>query len=169
MFVLLGTVVAFQVVVERWKCDAPTCKRMVEYDGSADALFNLRRRNKHRRWLLFTRALLDKFFSFIITARTTYTAASRHLSSDALSFNLRRQDVVKLGTAMLRVFLIPPDTARCPLCGPHPEFIIIYGQALGCTDPDDAQPLRLDEECPVLDIPATKLCIVELLLYELPS
>lgn len=134
---------------------------MVEHDVSADALLNLRRRNKKRRWLLFTRALLDKLFSFIITARTTYTAASRHLSSDVLSCTLRRQDVVKIGTAMLRVFLIPPETARCPICGPNPEFIVIDGQALGYTDPDDAQPSWVDEECPVLDIPASKLCVVE--------
>lgn len=85
---------------------------MVEYDGTADALFNMRRRNKHRRWLLFTRGLLDKLFSFITTARTTYTAATRHLSADVRCFRLRRQDVVKLGTSMLRCFLIPPETGR---------------------------------------------------------
>lgn len=150
-----------KISVARWKCDKPDCLRSVEYDGSADSLFCLRRRNKHRRWMIFTRALLDKLFAFIITARTTYTAATRYLSNDIRCFQLRRQDVVKLGTAMLRIFRIPPETGRCPICGPNPQFIVIDGQALGCTDPDDAQPTRLDEECPVLDVPATKLCIIE--------
>jgi len=62
---------------------------------------------------------------------------------------------------MLRTFSIPPESARCPLCGPNPEFIIIDGQPLGCTDPDDVNPKRLDLDCPVLDIPTHKLCIVE--------
>lgn len=149
-----------QAVVGRWQCDQKECLRSVEYDGSADALFNLRRRNKGRRWMVFTRGLLDKLFSFVINARTTYTAATRHLSADVLCFDLRRQDVVKLGTAMLRVFLIPPQTARCPICGPDPEFIVIDGQALGCTDADDAHPTRVQVDCPVLDIPASNLCIV---------
>lgn len=150
-----------RVVIGLWQCDAPSCKRRVECDGSADAVFSLRRRNKRLHWLLFTRALLDKLYSFINTARTTYTAATRHLSSDVLCFNLRRQDVVKLGTAMLRFFFITPETARCPLCGPCPDFIVIDGQALGCTDADDAQPCRLEEEVPVLDIAATDLCVVD--------
>lgn len=149
-----------QAVVGRWQCDQKECLRSVEYDGSADALFNLRRRNKGRRWMVFTRGLLDKLFSFVINARTTYTAATRHLSADVLCFDLRRQDVVKLGTAMLRVFLIPPQTARCLICGPDPEFIVIDGQALGCTDADDAHPTRVQVDCPVLDIPASNLCIV---------
>lgn len=109
----------------------------------------------------FTRALLDKLFSFIIAARTTYTAATRHLSGDVQCFRLRRQDVAKLGTAMLRIFTIPPETGRCPRCGPNPEFIIIDGQALGCSDVDDVDPKRLDMDCPVLDIPTSKLCLVE--------
>jgi len=133
----------------------------VEYDGNADGLFGSRRRDKSRRWVVFTRALLDKLFSFIITARTTYTAATRHLSADVQSFCLRRQDVVKVGTAMLQTFVIPPEAACCTVCGPNPEFIVIDGQALGCTDPDDANPVRLEEECPVLDIPASRLCVVE--------
>lgn len=145
----------------RWKCDRDGCKRSVEYDGAHDALFNLRRRNKHRQWVIFTRALLDMLFSFIITARTTYTAATRHLSANVQCFSFRRQDVVKIGTAMLRSFVIPPETSVCSICGPNPEFIIIDGQALGCTDPDDVCPARDEEECPVLDIPATKLCVVE--------
>lgn len=156
-----GLGLLLQLSVGRWRCDVPTCKRMVEYDGSAEALFNMRRRNVHRRWLLFTRGLLDQLFSFIITSRSTYTAATRHLSANVRCFNLRRQDVVKLGTSMLRTLLIPPESARCPVCGPNPEFIVIDGQALGCSDPEDAQPQRLDVECPVLDIPATKLCVVE--------
>jgi len=150
-----------QLVVGRWECNGPQCKRMVEYDGSADALFSMRRRDKQRRWVLFTRALLDKLYSFIITSRSTYTAARRHLSSDVLSFSLRRQDLVKLGTAMLRTFVIPPEAAVCPLCGPNPYFIVIDGQSLGCTDPYDANPARLDEEVPVLDIAASALCIVQ--------
>lgn len=121
----------------------------------------MRRRNKSRKWLLFTRGLMDKLFSFIITARTTYTAATHHLSENVLCLDLGRQDVVKLGTAMLRVFMIPPETARCPICGPNPEFTAIDGQALGCTDPDDAHPTRIQEDCPVLDIPASKLCLVQ--------
>lgn len=133
----------------------------MEYDGAHDSLFNLRRRNKHRDWVIFTRSLLDILFSFIITARTTYTAATRHLSANVLCFSFRRQDVVKIGTAMLRSFNIPPETSVCSICGPNPDFIIIDGQALGCTDPDDVCPARDEEECPVLDIPATKLCVVE--------
>jgi len=88
---------------------------VVEYDGRADALFSFRRRNIKKQWVIFTRALLDKMFSFTITARTTYTAATRHLSGDVACFTLRRQDVAKLGKATLRTFIIPPETARCPL------------------------------------------------------
>lgn len=139
-------------VVGRWTCDVEHCKRTVEYDGSGEALFNMRWRNKSRQWLVFTRGLLDKLFSFIITARTTYTAATRHLSADVICFNLRRQDVVKLGTATLRVFMIPPESGRCPICGPNPEFIVIDGQALGCTEPDDAHPERVEDDCPVLGV-----------------
>lgn len=134
---------------------------MVEYDGTADGLFNMRRRTSNQRWLLFSRSLLDQLFSYIIMSRSTYTAATRHLTGTVQCFNLRRQDVVKLGTSMLRIFLIPPETARCPICGPNPDFNIIDGQALGCSDPEDAEPHRHDVECPVLDIPATKLCVVE--------
>ena len=111
--------------------------------------------------MIFTRAVLDKLYSFIISARSTYTAATRHLSSDMLSFSLRRQDVVKLGTAMLRTFVIPPEAAVCPLCGPNPKFVVIDGQAIGCTDPDDVNPVRMEEEVPVLDIPASALCVVQ--------
>lgn len=142
-------------------CDRDGCERSVEYDGAHDSLFNLRRRNKHRQWVIYTRAFLDSLFSFIITARTTYTAATKHLSANVQCFSFRRQDVVKIGTAMLRSFLIPPETSICSICGPNPDFIIIDGQALGCTDPDDVCPARDEEECPVLDIPATKLCVVE--------
>ena len=153
-FRLLG----YQILVGRWTCD---CKRLVEYDGNADALFCLRRRDKTKRWVVFTRALLDKLYSFIISARSTYTAATRHLSADVLSFSMRRQDVVKIGSDMLRTFVIPPETACCPLCGPNPEFVVIDGQALGCTDPDDVNPARLEEEVPVLDIQASALCVVQ--------
>jgi len=133
----------------------------VEYDGNADGLFSMRRRNKNKEWLVYTRGVLDKLISFIIAGRTTYTAATRHLSADVLSFRLRRQDVVKLGTAAIRTFRIPPETARCPKCGPSPEFVVIDAQSLGCTDPDEVKPDRLTEDCPVLDIPASKLCVVE--------
>ena len=142
-------------------CDGEDCKRHVEYDGSSDGLFSFRRRDKQRRWLVFTRALLDKLYSYIITARSTYTAATRHLTSDVFSFSLRRQDVVKLGTAMLRTFVIPAEAACCPICGPNPEFVVIDGQALVCTDPDDANPARHEEEVPVLDIAASVLCVVQ--------
>jgi len=138
-----------------------SCKRVVEYDGTADGLFSMQRRNKNGRWLLFTRGMIDKLLSFIISGRTTYTAATRHLSSDVLSFSLRRQDVVKLGTAAIKTFRIPAETARCPLCGPSPEFIVIDAQSLGCTDPDDTTPFRPAEDCPVVNIPAPKLCLPE--------
>jgi len=71
----------------------------------------MRRRDKKGRLAVFTRALLDKLYSFIITARTTYTDDTRYLSSDMLSFALRRQDVVKLRRAMLKTFVIPSDRA----------------------------------------------------------
>jgi len=145
----------------RWKCDAESCGLVVEYDGHSDGIFSMRRRNKDRLWLLFTRGLLDKLVSFIIAGRTTYTAATRHLSADVQAFTLRRQDVVKLGTAFIKVLYIPPETAQCPKCGPNPAFIVIDAQSLGCTDTDDTKPLRLTEDCPVLDIPASKLCILE--------
>jgi len=133
----------------------------VEYDGTADALFSMQRRNRNARWLLFTRGIIDKLLSFIISGRTTYTAATRHLSADVSSFGLRRQDVVKLGTAAIKTFRIPAETARCPLCGPSPEFVVIDAQALGCSDPDDTTPFRPAEDCPVLNLPAPKLCVLE--------
>ena len=145
----------------RWTCDAESCGRVVEYDGQADGLSSMRRRNKNRRWLLYTRGLLDKLISFIIAGRTTYTAATRHLSADVLSFTLRRQDVVKVGTAYLKALYIPPETAQCPKCGPNPAFVVIDAQSLGCADQADTMPFRPTEDCPVLDIPASKLCILE--------
>jgi len=149
------------MLVGQWTCDRPDCKRKVEFDGNSYGLFNMRRRDKKGRWAVFTRALLDKLYSFIVTARSTYTAATRYLSSDMLSFALRRQEVVKLGTAMLRTFVLPPEVAVFPLCGPDPKFIVIDGQALGCTDLDDAQPVRIQEEVPVLDIAASALCVIQ--------
>lgn len=96
-----------------------------------------------------------------MSARTTYTAATRHLVADVASFNMRRQDVVKLGTMTARTFLIPPETAQCPICCPDPEFIVFDAQAIGCTDPDDVHAFRPGEDCPVLPIEASKLCIFE--------
>eukprot|EP00170_Pyropia_yezoensis_P001102 contig_5033_g1106 len=60
-----------------------------------------------------------------------------------------------------RSFFIPPETAQCPICGPDPEFIVIEAQAIGCTDPDDVHAFRPGEDCPVLPIEASKLCILE--------
>jgi len=122
---------------------------------------SMRRRSRNKEWLIFTRGFIDKLISFVITGRTTYTAATRYLSSHVSSFTLRRQDVVKLGTMAIRTFRIPPETGRCPICGPDPDFIVIDAQSLGCTDPDDTNPLRPAENCPVVDIPAAKMCIVE--------
>jgi len=121
----------------------------------------MQRRNRDGRWLVFTRGLIDKLLSFIISGRTTYTAATRHLSADVLSFGLRRQDVVKVGTAAIKTLRIPAETARCPICGPSPEFVVIDAQSLGCSDPDDTVPFRPAEDCPVLNIPAPKLCVLE--------
>jgi len=61
---------------------------------------------KNGRWLLFTRGLIDKRLSFIISGRTTYTAVTRHLFADVMSFRLRRRDVVKLGEAAIKTFRI---------------------------------------------------------------
>jgi len=95
-----------------------------------------------------------------VFGRSTYTAATRHLAADVQSFRLRRQDFVKLGTAAARSFTIPPETAPCPICGPNPKFIGIDVQALGCTDLDDTHPFRSGEDCHVLPIDASKLCVV---------
>jgi len=122
----------------------------------------MRRRNKDKQWLIFTRGILDKLMSFVVAARSTYTAATRHLVADVAALNIRRQDMVKLGTAFNRTVLITPETARCPKCGPNPDFIVIDAQAIGCTDPDEVQPLRPGEDCPVLPIEASKLCILQL-------
>lgn len=149
------------MLVGQWQCQAETCKKIVEYDGSGDAIFSFQRRNKAKQWLLFTRAFVDKIVSFVIAARSTYTAATRHLSMDIQSFPLRRQDLVKLGTAALRTYYIPPDTSRCTRCGPNPEFVVMDGQSLGCTDANDAAPSRLEEDCPVLDMPAGHMCLLK--------
>jgi len=133
----------------------------VEYDGVDDGLFSFRRRNRKKQWIVFTRGLADKLLSFVVFGRSTYTAATRHLAADVSSFHLRRQDVVKLGTAVARSFTIPQETARCPICGPNPKFIVIDAQALGCTDPDDTHPFRPGEDCPVLPIDASLLCVVK--------
>lgn len=132
-----------------------------EFDGAHDGLFNLRRRNKDRHWVVFTRTLLDKLFSFIINRRTTHTAATRYLSANIKCFTIRRQGVVNIGTTMQRVIIIPPETACCTMCGPNPEFIMIDGQALGCTDPDDVCLARDEAECTVLNIPASKKCVLK--------
>jgi len=148
------------MTVGSWICTGENCGRVVEYDGNADALFNFRRQNKKRQWLLFSRGIVDKLVSFITAARSNYTAATRHLAADVRSFGLRRQDAVKLGTTAVRTFIVPPESARCPICGPNPSFIVIDGQALGCSDPDDADPIRFSVNCPVLDMPAPKLCVL---------
>jgi len=148
-----------QISVGRWACDAPHCKREVEYDGSADGLFSYRRRNKQKQWMVFTRGIVDQLHSFIISARSTYTAATRHLATTIACFQSRRQDVVKLGTAAARAMAIPAQSARCPICGPNPDFIVIDAQSIGCTDPDDVHPLRPAENCPVLSMEASKRCI----------
>jgi len=148
-------------MVGGWTCSTGECKHIIEYDGSDDGLFSMQRRNRAGRWLLSTRGLIDKLLSFIISGRTNYTAATRHLSADVLSFTLRRQSVVKIGTAAIKTFRIPAESARCPLRCPSPEFIVIDAQALGCSDPDDTVPLRPAEDFPVLNIPAPKLCTIE--------
>jgi len=148
-------------MVGGWTCSTGECKHIIEYDGSDDGLFSMQRRNRAGRWLLSTRGLIDKLLSFIISGRTNYTAATRHLSADVLSFTLRRQGVVKIGTAAIKTFRIPAESARCPLRCPSPEFIVIDAQALGCSDPDDTVPLRPAEDFPVLNIPAPKLCTIE--------
>jgi len=38
---------------------------------------------------------------------------------------------------------------------------VIEGQALGCTDPDDAQPVRIKVEVQVLDIAASALRMIQ--------
>lgn len=158
---MVVVVLAMQVKIGRWTCTAKECQRVVEFDGSLCGLFSWRRRNKKKQWLVFTRGLLDKLYSFIVNARTTYTAATRHLAADLECFNIRRQDVVKLGTAALQTYVIPPETARCPICGPNPSFIVIDAQAIGCTDANDVHAYRPGEDCPVLPIENTKLCILE--------
>jgi len=80
-------------MIGRWTCDVSECGRQVEYDGTAHGLFGVRRRYKERRWVIFTRSVLDKLYSFNITARSTCTAATRHLSSDLLYSSFRRRDV----------------------------------------------------------------------------
>jgi len=132
----------------------------VEYDGSDDGLFSFRRRNKQKQWMVFTRGIVDQLLSFIISSRSTYTAATRHLANTIACFRSRRQDVVKLGTAAARAISIPPESARCPICGPNPAFIVIDAQSIGCTDTDNVRPLRPTENCPVLPIDASKLCIL---------
>jgi len=134
----------------------------VEYDGNMDGLFLYRRRSKKKKqWVLFTRGLLDKLLSFVVFGKSTYTAATRHLAADVPCFRLRRQDVVKIGTVAARTFSIPPETSRCPICVPNPKFIVIDAQALVCTDPDDVTPFRPGEDCPVLPIDASKLCVID--------
>jgi len=136
-----------QVCIGKWECEAADCKRTVEYDGNADGVFSMRRKNSARHWLLFTRGVLDKLVSFIIAGRITHTAATRHISAGVEAFPLRRSDVVKLGTAIMKTFEIPPQSGQCPLCGPNPAFIVIDAQALGCSDPDDTSPLRPGKNC----------------------
>jgi len=148
------------MTIGKWTCDADGCNRVVEFDGATYGLFSWRRRNKKKEWLVFSRGLLDKLLSFIITARTTYTAATRHLAADVECFDLRRQDTVKLGTMAVRTFVIPPESARCPICGPNPKFIVIDAQAIGCTDANDVHAYRPGENCPVLPIENAELCIL---------
>jgi len=90
----------------------------------------------------------------------TYTAATRHLCAVVTAFGLRQHEVVKLDTAALRVFLIPAETERCPICGSSPKFVMLDAQAIGCPDPEDVFSQRLDMNCPVLDVPTAKLCVL---------
>ena len=78
-----------------------------------------------------------------------------------LSFCLRRQDVVKVGTAAIRTLLIPAETARCPIVGPSPQFFVIEAQSLGFSDPGDTVEFRPEKDCPVLSIPSPKLFALE--------
>ncbi|OSX79158.1 hypothetical protein BU14_0085s0009 [Porphyra umbilicalis] len=91
-----------------------------------------------------------------------HTMRGRTDSDDSENaFTLRRQDVVKLGTAVIRTFNVPSETACCTICGHNPTFIDIDAQLLGCTDPDNVPSVRPALKSPVLDIPSHKLCIVE--------
>ena len=158
--VLLINWLSLQVVEATWTCTGPTCGRTVEFVGSGEAFFNMWRRNRRRQWLLFTRGVIDKLAEFIFTARMTYTAATRHLCAVVTAFGLRQHEVVKLDTAALRVFLIPAETERCPICGSSPKFVMLDAQAIGCPDPEDVFSQRLDMNCPVLDVPTAKLCVL---------
>jgi len=101
------------------------------------------------------------FFHLSFSARSTYTALTRHLSADILSFSVRRHDVFKLGTSMHRTLVMPSEAAVCRLCCPNPKFVVIDGQAIGCTVPDDVNLVRMGEDVLVLDIPAFALCVVQ--------
>lgn len=150
-----------QMSIGRWTCTRENCKRVVEFDGHMSGIFAWRRRNKKRQWNGFTRGLLDQVLSYSISGRSTCTAATRHFTATISYFDIRSQDLVKVGTLALRAYIVPPESARCPVCGPNPEFIVIDAQALRCTDTIDTHAYRSGENCPVLSIENAKLCALE--------
>jgi len=125
---VFGRLCSLQITVGTWTCKAG---HKVEYDGLDDGLFSLNKRDSAGREVIFTRGVCDELASFVFNARSSYTAATSHMSSTKRSSAFCRQDINKLGRMFVALLQAPSAAFRCPRCGDNPKYIFIDGQAIG--------------------------------------
>jgi len=102
----------------------------VDYDGSDDGLFSLRKQDDTGATIVFQRSFCDMLLSFVYNSRSSYAAATNFLASLRPSFSLCRQYAVLLGRAFVATLEPATDLFVCPKCGDNPEYIVIDGQAV---------------------------------------
>lgn len=146
-----------QATAASWKCPDG---HIVDYDGGRDGLFSLRQKDKSGRLLLFTRGVCDELVSFVFHSRSTYVAATSYFSATKRSFSLCRQYITILGRMFVATLRIAPEAFKCPLCGDHPEYVVIDGQSLGFRRRTDMHIVRPALLLPVLPLNVELLCIL---------
>lgn len=145
------------VSVGSWTCNE--CKMMVNFDGAGVGLFVIPRLDAKKRLLVFTRSFCDDLLSYVVTSRSSFSAATRYMASVIPGFRHRRQAIVDLGLMYTSHLDIPALLFRCPLCMDFPLVIIMDGQALGFRIPREWNVLRLSHNVPVLPLPLTDMTV----------
>jgi len=103
----------------------------VQYDGSNDGLFSLRKQDETGAIMIFQRSFCDMLLSFVYNSRSSYAAATNFLASLRPGYNICRQNIVLLGRAFVATLEPAPDLFVCPKCGDNPRYVVIDGQAVG--------------------------------------
>lgn len=146
------------VTVGSWTCN--DCKMMISFDGAGVGLFVIPRLDAEKKLLVFTRAFCDDVLSYVVTSRSSFSAATRYLASVIPGFRHRRQVIVDLGLMYTSCLDIPALLFRCPKCKDFPLVIIMDGQALGFRIPPEWDVLRLSHNVPVLPLPLTEMTVL---------